>query len=1138
MKSLLGGTMAVWLATAAPGWAQRDLREIPDTDPEVERRSFQVPEGMEVELFASEPLIAKPVQMNWDERGRLWVVSSRLYPQISPGREADDEIVVLEDTDGDGKADLRTVFADGLLIPTGVMPGDGGAYVANSTEILFLRDTDGDGAADERRVVLSGFGTEDTHHIIHTFRGGPEGMLYFNQSIYIHSHVETPWGVRRLGGGGIWHYRPESERLDVFCKGFVNSWGHVFDRWGQSFATDGAYGEGINYVFPGSVFVSSPDASRILRGLNPGQPKQCGLEILSGRHLPESWNGSLATNDFRGHRVNRFSLSETGSGYAAKQEEDLIRTTHGAFRPIDVRMGPDGAIYIADWYNPIIQHGEVDFRDPRRDHVHGRIWRLRFRDRPLAEPPALAQAGTAELLEKLREPEDWTRHFAKRRLRELGSETVLPELRAWVESLDSAAEGFWGELLEAHWVFEGLNVFDEDVLRKLLASPDHRVRAAGVRTLYHRHRESEEAVALLGSAVRDGHPQVRLEAVNALRQLGTAEAVGLAMEALDAEVDENLDFALWLTARSLAEIWIEPYLAGHLDFGGRKDRILFALRAVEDARAVSPLLEEIRQAGAEDPEVVEMASVVAAYGTPEQLGALYTSAAAQGWPGVLMELERAAAAKRPAPSIEAEAVERLLENPDPKMATAAARLAGAWSMESLRTRLEALVSETQPAELRQAAVEGLAALGGDRSRDFFEKLTGTPGSWELRAAAAGGLIRVDVERGAAAVAAVLGEAQQREGVEELLDVVLRKGDAPAALAKALEGARIAQAAAAAALRRVETSGAPGEGLAEALQRAGDLLPMAQQLSPEAMTELLAEVRTTGDPERGEWVYRREALQCMVCHAIGGAGGVLGPDLISIGSSAPADYIVEALLDPNRAIKEGHHMTVLHLAGGDVRAGMIVREDASELVLRDATGREEHLATSQVQRREITPVSMMPPGLTASLRRDEFVDLTAFLSELGREGPFRVPARPVVRRWETAQGGAEADGIVRQLGVKAFALGDERLGWKPAYSTVGGKLPLEELDTIRGYQNEFSVLRFALEVSAPGEAALGVSNAEGLQFWVDGREQTAGPKMVFTLETGRREVTVAIDRAVRSEPLEIELLESGAGGGSARLVGGP
>ncbi|MFM7919214.1 MAG: sorbosone dehydrogenase, partial [Planctomycetaceae bacterium] len=136
--------------------------------------------------------------------------------------------------------DQTHVFAEGLLIPTGVAPGDGGAWVANSTELVHFADTNGDLKADSKRVVLSGFGTEDTHHILHTLRWGYDGFLYFNQSIYIHSHVETPWGVRRLNAGGIWQFRPETLELGVFLRGLVNTWGHHYDRYGQSFATDGA----------------------------------------------------------------------------------------------------------------------------------------------------------------------------------------------------------------------------------------------------------------------------------------------------------------------------------------------------------------------------------------------------------------------------------------------------------------------------------------------------------------------------------------------------------------------------------------------------------------------------------------------------------------------------------------------------------------------------------------------------------------------------------------------------------------------------------------------------------------------------------------------------------------------------------
>src|SRR5205807_2557761 len=185
------------------------------------RKQEQGQNAREIPLF--DPLVAKPIQMNFDSDGRLWVATSEVYPQIKPGQKANDKIIILEDRDGDGRADNTTVFIDGLLIPTGVEPGDGGAYVANSTDLVHFADTKGTGRADHQRIVLSGFGTEDTHHIIHTLRWGPDGMLYFNQSTYIHSHIETPHGVRRLGGGGIWQFRPDTMRLEVFLHGLINA---------------------------------------------------------------------------------------------------------------------------------------------------------------------------------------------------------------------------------------------------------------------------------------------------------------------------------------------------------------------------------------------------------------------------------------------------------------------------------------------------------------------------------------------------------------------------------------------------------------------------------------------------------------------------------------------------------------------------------------------------------------------------------------------------------------------------------------------------------------------------------------------------------------------------------------------------
>ena len=396
--------------------ARRNLRDIPTPDPPAELAAMHIDDGFEVNLYASDPAFAKPIHMNFDDRGRLWVASSRNYPQIEPGAKPSDEIVVLEDRDHDGVAERHSVFANDLLIPTGVLPGDGGVYVANSTELLHLTDTDGDGRADRRRTVLSGFGTEDTHHLLHTLRWGPDGWMYLNQSIYIHSHVETPDGVKHLDGGGIWRFNPKSNQLEVFCKGFVNPWGHIIDGFGQSLATDGAYFEGINYVFPESVFVTSPGAQRWLSGLNPGSPKHSGLEIISGGAMPAEMQGRLVTNDFRSHRVCLFEIARQGSGYRSVQLPELIRTEHVAFRPIDVKMGPDGAIYVADWYNPIIQHGEVDFRDPRRDTEHGRIWRITAKgQRPLLAPH-YDRISEEALCRLLRDSALWVRQFARMEL--------------------------------------------------------------------------------------------------------------------------------------------------------------------------------------------------------------------------------------------------------------------------------------------------------------------------------------------------------------------------------------------------------------------------------------------------------------------------------------------------------------------------------------------------------------------------------------------------------------------------------------------------------------------------------------------------------------------------------------------------
>ncbi len=731
---------AAMLAIAALGlrtpplWACRDLKDVPNPYPDIERQSFQVADGFEVSLFAADPLLAKPIEMAFGADGRLWVASSEVYPQVKPGQQVDDKVLVLEDGDGDGKADKTTIFARGLLIPTGVEPGDGGVYVANSTEIVFLKDTDGDGKADFRRVMLSGFGTEDTHHIVHTFRWGPDGMLYFNQSVYIHSHIETPYGVRRLGGGGIWQFRPETMELDVFMRGCWNPWGHAWDHWGQSFATDGAGSQGVLYVFPGATFEPAPGASRFLPGLNPGSPKFCGLEIVSGRHLPDDWQGSLITCDFRAHRVCRFMVSEDGSGFASREQAEVIKSMHPAFRPIDVKMGPDGAIYIADWYNPIIQHGEVDFRDPRRDHTHGRIWRVTAKGHSLVERPKLVDASTAALLAQLKSPEGWTRQFAKRTLKERGAD-ILPELTAWVVDLAQAHPDYEHHLLEALWTYQSLDIVEPKLLERLLHAQDPRARAAAVSVLGQWQARVSDPLEFLHLLVTDDNPRVRLETVRALAAVGTIEAAQVAMRALERPMDRFLEHALYLTMRELQPVWLPALDRGQIDFGGDGRQLAFALSAAGSADVVGPLVKLINSGKLPADRRTGALLLLAALGGPKELDLVFDEALAAGTPTeqksqLLLSLADATRQRRIKPTDDLDRLVKLLDLGNRPVCLAAIETAGAWRLASALDKLVKFAASSEPNRRRStadaasqsncqaalAALQALAALNTPESK--------------------------------------------------------------------------------------------------------------------------------------------------------------------------------------------------------------------------------------------------------------------------------------------------------------------------------------------------------------------------------------------------------------------------------------
>ena len=693
---------------------------VPTTyDPEVERQSFILADGFEANLFAVEPMVSKPIGMNFDADGKLWVVSSSIYPQIKPGQVPNDKVIVLEDTTGSGKADKATVFADGLFIPTGILPGDGGCYVANSTEVLHLKDTNGSGKATERRVVLSGFGTEDTHHIIHAFRWGPDGRFYFNQSIYIHSHIETPWGTKHLLGSGTWRFRPETMELEVYCRGQVNPWGIVWDNWGETFETDGAGGEGIVFAYPGSAFQSAVGYDKVLPGLNHGSPKYAGLEIVDGRAMPDDWQGTFLTNDFRANRICHFQLTESASGFVSKQLPDFITTKDRAFRPIDIKMGPDGAIYIADWYNPIINHGEVDFRDPRRDHTHGRIWRITAKDKKPLERVKLSKAPVADLLESLRSPEEFTRMRAKYVMRERGSAEVIPALAAWVKEIKPRSSHADHDRLEALWTYESLDVIEPELLNRVLGAKDEHARAAAVRVLSHWATQVPNALDLLTTAVSDEHPRVRLEAIRALAAVHSPQSITIAERVLDLPMDLNLEWGLTQTARDLEPIWMPAYKEGKLTFA-KPSHLGRALADVKAPEAMSILVAQLKSGSLSPESRADVIDVIASIDPATSASTLFQLATegqindAVSRVQIFDALAKSAREKRTAHANEAGRLQPLIEDKDSLVRASAISLAGAWRVEPLRPQLTEIAEsqETPIAIRRKAALQSLADLGG------------------------------------------------------------------------------------------------------------------------------------------------------------------------------------------------------------------------------------------------------------------------------------------------------------------------------------------------------------------------------------------------------------------------------------------
>ncbi|MEO5822752.1 MAG: PVC-type heme-binding CxxCH protein, partial [Vicinamibacteraceae bacterium] len=593
--ALAGLAMASTLAAQAPPRKEPNLGgdlDLASQDPVVALARLKPAAGYEVALFATErefPELANPLAMTFDTRGRLWVLTSPTYPHVGPDETPNDKLIILEDGNGDGRADKVKVFADRLYIPTGFALGDGGVYVSQQPNLMFLQDTDGDDRADVRRIVLHGFGTEDSHHAIHAFQWGPDGALYFQEGTFLHSQVETPYGPVRVDYASVFRYEPRTEKLSVFVTyPFANPWGHVIDGWGQNFVSDASNG----YNYWGTAFsghVDYPNKQKPMREwtLTRVRPTS-GSEFVRSRHFPESAQGNFLFNNTIGFQgIKQYKTVEEGSGFVGVEVEPLLQSTDPNFRPVAMQFGPDGALYVVDWFNPLVGHMQYSLRDPRRDKTHGRVWRITAKGRPLLARPVIHGATIAQQLDLLKAYEDRTRYQARLALRDRPTAEVLPAVQQWIDGLDAKDPELEHHLLEALWVHEHHDAVNQPLLKRLLAAKEFRARAGAVRVLQHWFDRIDGAMGLLATMVRDEAPRVRLEAVRALSFVPTANAAETALTVLAKPMDYYLQYVLDSTMTTLEPKWKPVLTSGGAFAGDNPAGLAFVLDRLDPGALVS-----------------------------------------------------------------------------------------------------------------------------------------------------------------------------------------------------------------------------------------------------------------------------------------------------------------------------------------------------------------------------------------------------------------------------------------------------------------------------------------------------------------------------------------------------------------------
>ena len=969
--------------------------------PEEERLSFVLPPGFEVTLFASEPDITKPINMDFDEKGRLWVSQSSEYPIAAGPGGGNDRITILEDTNGDGRADKINDFVNDLNIPIGIMPIKGGAVGYSIPNIYKFTDSDNDGKADKREVLYGEFEHKDTHGMVNNFIRGFDGWMHASHGFSNISVIAgTDGDSIKMVSGNTFRFKLNGSRIEKTTDGRINPFGSDYDEMGYLYSADchtlPIYQLiwGGNYTQWGKKEPNMGFAPTMMDyGLN--STALSGLVYYTDNQFPEEYQNSFYSGDVVTCRISRSSMGFKGSTPEATREEDFLVSKDPWFRPVDIKIGPDGAMYIADFYNRIIGHYEVPLDHPGRDRVSGRIWKITYKGNQRAVTDWSILSLT-KLIEGLNHEVLASRMKATDELVERFGEKAVSSLEKVVRNKNTDPK----QLIQGIWALYRLNALPDEVLTSAIKHQDVAVKkhAFNVLANYQDLSEKQRALALEGLDHQNPHVQrAAAELLGRHPDQGSYRKL-IALAGRIPDYDTHLRYTVFLSIQNHLEE--EPIMRQVArEEWDKKDADVVALVAsdLQSASAGTFLFNYLKN-----------------HDLPKEKSISYVQSVARTIPGA--ELDNTIEFVKSIAVNDLDQQYKLANALNQGLIQRGSKLQGSlqqWNIELATKLLESMPGEEQAwnneMEVRQKYAAGIAGRYKITSMvPYLKKLVIDKRAGEdSRAAAASALMDINPGLHAAFISEVISSGEESPKMRDRFARALGQSELPevrALLGESLKGAPHRVQVTIASILANNTEGktqlmkfirkgyAPAR-ILKARRLEETLLSNITPKQRQEYEELTANVQAVSE-ERQELIKKRLAefnpegktavmgkvifeKNCKMCHQVDKEGGMIGPQLDGIGNWG-RQALTTKILDPNRNISENFRNYNITLKDGKTVSGLYRREEGQMLVLASPTGEEFSINKQDIKEKVASKYSLMPDNFSSEIEKEDFDALIVYL----------------------------------------------------------------------------------------------------------------------------------------------------------------